>query len=111
MRSWRSSTSHPPAPGHEPVRSGSTGRRVRAALVALAAAGAWAAATAQADVFNGRLAFTSFRVVPPGGDVSGGDIFSMNADGTDVRRLSTSPEPDRQPDWSPSGFAAAAGAP
>ncbi len=79
---------------------------LRTALAALVAAGgcALAAAPAQADVFNGRLAFTSFRVVPPGGDVNGGDIFSMNADGSDQRRLSTSPAPDRQPDWSPSGY-------
>ena len=77
---------------------------LRATLTALAALSACAAAPAQADVFNGRLAFTSFRVVPPGGDANGGDIFSMNADGSDQRRLSTSPETDRQPDWSPGGY-------
>jgi hypothetical protein len=74
------------------------------AVLAAALATACAVASAQADVFNGRIAFTSFRVVPPGGDADGGDIFSMTSDGQDVRRLSTSPEPDRQPDWSPGGY-------
>jgi hypothetical protein len=38
---------------------------------------------------------------PTLGLARGGDIFSMNADGTDQRRLTTNPELDRQPDCSP----------
>jgi WD40-like Beta Propeller Repeat len=71
-----------------------------AALTAVLAAGA---APASADVFDGRIAFTSFRADPSLGLDRGGDIFSMNSDGTDQRRLTTSPELDRQPDWSPTG--------
>jgi TolB protein len=67
------------------------------------AASALAAAPAAADVFNGRIAFTSFRVDPPPGVTRSGDIFTINADGSDVRQLTSSPEPDRQPDWSPTG--------
>ena len=33
------------------------------------------------------------------------DIFSVNPDGSGVRRLTTNREGDRQPDWSPSGGA------
>jgi TolB protein len=68
-----------------------------------AGACALAAAPAHADVFNGRIGFTSFRVDPAASLQVGGDIFSMNADGSDVRRLTTNPELDRQPDWSPRG--------
>ena len=60
-------------------------------------------AAALADVFNGRIAFTSFRVDPPPGQQRSGDIFTINPDGTDTRRLTTNPEADRQPDWSPNG--------
>lgn len=41
-------------------------------------------AGAHADVFNGRIAFSSFRTDPLG---QVGDIFSMNVDGTDLRQL------------------------
>ena len=51
-----------------------------------------------ADSFNGRIAFSSVRTDPQAKEF---DIFSMNADGSDVRRLTTNPETDRQPDWSP----------
>ena len=59
-------------------------------------------APAGADVFDGRIAFTSFRADPSAG-AEGGDIFSMNADGSDVRRLTPSAALDQQPDWSPGG--------
>ncbi len=72
-------------------------------LAAALAVAASAAAPAVADVFDGRIAFTSFRSDPPAGLQRSGDIFSMNPDGSDPRRLTTNPEADRQPDWSPSG--------
>jgi hypothetical protein len=77
-------------------------RHAAAAALCLAIV-ACAAAPASADVFNGRIAFTSFRVDPTASLEVGGDIFSMNADGSDQRRLTTNPEIDRQPDWSPGG--------
>jgi TolB protein len=76
-----------------------------AALACAATATALAgAAPAPADVFNGRIAFSSVRS-DPGSEKF--DIFSMNADGSDVRRLTTSPRGDRQPDWSPDARAIA----
>ncbi|CAN5171352.1 hypothetical protein BH20ACT16_BH20ACT16_06440 [soil metagenome] len=80
-------------------------RLVRALLLCTAAGLvlAWPA-TASADVFNGRIAFSSLRSDPQGTSF---DIFSMNPDGTGVRRLTTNPDGDRQPDWSPSGRAIA----
>jgi TolB protein len=77
-----------------------------ASSVALCLAAALPAAAA-ADVFNGRIAFTSFRVDPPPGLERSGDIFTINPDGTGTRRLTTNPEADRQPDWSPDGRAIA----
>ncbi len=63
---------------------------------------------APAAPFNGRIAFSSDRVTPgPAGSAGKFDIFSMNADGTDQRRLTASPAGDRQPDWSPDGTAIA----
>src|SRR4051794_634582 len=74
------------------------------AFAAAAAAGlclaALPAAGARADVFNGRIAFSSFRTDPQG---RLGDIFTMNADGTDLRRLTDNPADDAQSDWSPDG--------
>ena len=58
------------------------------------------AAAASADVFNGRIAFTSFRNAP---QQSTGDIFTMNPDGTDLRQLTENPADDAQSDWSPDG--------
>jgi TolB protein len=61
-------------------------------------------ATASADVFNGRIAFSSFRVDPPAGQPRTGDIFTMNPDGSDVRRLTENPADDAQSDWAPGGL-------
>ena len=69
-------------------------------LVALGCAGLGAAAPARADVFNGRIAFSSERASTAARVF---DIFSMNADGSVVRQLTTNPKNDRQPDWSPTG--------
>jgi TolB protein len=83
------------------------GRRHRAhvrALLSCAAAWLCLAAPAAADVFNGRIAFSSARTDP---QAKSFDIFSMNPDGSGVRRLTTNPEGDRQPDWSPDGRAIA----
>src|SRR3978361_1416015 len=58
--------------------------------------------------FNGRIAFSSDRAsTPPAGAPKKFDIFSMNADGSDQRQLTTNPAGDRQPDWSPDGTAIA----
>jgi Tol biopolymer transport system component len=73
------------------------------ALLSAGIAAMTAAAPAGADVFDGRIGFTSFRADPTLGN-EGGDIFSMHADGSDVRRITPSPGLDRQPDWSPSGL-------
>jgi dipeptidyl aminopeptidase/acylaminoacyl peptidase len=74
------------------------------ALLSCAAAWLCLAAPASADVFNGRIAFSSVRTDP---QEKSFDIFSMNPDGTGVRRLTTNPAADRQPDWSPDGTAIA----
>jgi hypothetical protein len=65
------------------------------------------ASVAHADVFNGRIAFSSFRVDPPPGQPRTGDIFSVTPAGKDVRRLTTNPADDAQADWSPDGTAIA----
>ena len=71
------------------------------AIAALAAGSLLAVPTAaQADVFNGRIAFSSFRTDPAG---RVGDIFTINNDGTDLRQLTTNPEDDAQSDWAPDG--------
>jgi TolB protein len=96
------------AAGHAPE-----GPRPQRRLAALAAwAWAWALALlaclaapalAGADVFNGRIAFSSTRTSPPTAAEPLFDVFGMNADGSGVRQLTTNPENDRQPDWSPNG--------
>jgi Tol biopolymer transport system component len=71
------------------------------ALAALAAGSILAVPTAaQADVFNGRIAFSSFRTDPAGAT---GDIFSINHDGSDLRQLTINTEDDAQSDWAPDG--------
>ncbi|MEA2148636.1 MAG: hypothetical protein QOD69_466 [Solirubrobacteraceae bacterium] len=78
------------------------GGAVAAALLLIASA------AAQAAPFNGRIAFSSDRAgEPPVGAPRKFDIFSMNADGSDQRRLTTNPAGDRQPDWAPDGTAIA----
>jgi Tol biopolymer transport system component len=72
----------------------------RAAVAAGLCVAAVSATAAQADVFNGRIAFSSFRTDPQG---LLGDIFSMNPDGTDLRQLTDNPLDDAQSDWSPDG--------
>ena len=78
--------------------------RLPRALPACAALWLTLVAPAAADTFNGRIAFSSVRTDPQAKQF---DIFSMNPDGSDVRRLTTSPATDRQPDWSPGGRAIA----
>lgn len=81
-----------------------TGPRLTVAVAALAAVLCLAApAASPAAAFNGRIAFASERAEPPAGGERAFDIFSMNADGTGVRRLTPNPDGDRQPDWSPDG--------
>lgn len=69
---------------------------------------AWLALTAPVaaadDAFNGRIAFSSVRSDSQAREF---DLFSMNPDGSGVRRLTTNPQTDRQPDWSPGGTAIA----
>ena len=79
-------------------------RALGRALLGCAAAWLALAAPAGADVFNGRIAFSSARTDPAAREF---DIFSMNADGSDQRRLTPNPDTDRQPDWSPGGTAIA----
>ena len=50
----------------------------------------------QAPPTAGRIAFHSAR----SGEL---DIYAMNADGTDLQRLTNSPGRDFEPDWSPDG--------
>jgi Tol biopolymer transport system component len=52
------------------------------------------------DVFNGRIAYSSFQTDPAG---LVGDIFSVNPDGSNPRRLTNDPLDDAQSDWSPGG--------
>ena len=61
------------------------------------------------DVFNGRIAFTSFRVDhdPGPGELFNGDIFSITPSGADLRQLTDDPGYDAQADWSPDGTAIA----
>ena len=57
-------------------------------------------ASASADVFNGRISFSSFSTDPAG---RVGDIFSINHDGSDPQQLTTNLEDDAQSDWAPDG--------
>ena len=76
-------------------------RRVAAVAAAVGIAGS-IADTASADVFNGRIAFSSFRNNPPADRI--GDIFTVGHDGTDLRQLTSNPADDAQSDWSPDGL-------
>lgn len=71
---------------------------VRVTLVASAlvlAATAPAGATLPGE--NGKIAFVSER------DSPAGEIYTMNPDGSAVTRLTTNPQADRAPMWSPGG--------
>ena len=83
------------------------GRTARLAAALAAAAALALPAAAPAAPFNGRIAFSSDRVDRAPGAPRKFDIFSMNADGSDLRRLTTNPAGDRQADWSPNGTAIA----
>ena len=76
---------------------------VAVCLTAPATPAALAGDGAPPDVFNGRIAFSSFRADPPEGQPRTGDIWTMNPDGTGLRRLTTNPADDAQSDWSPDG--------
>ena len=78
---------------------------LRAALGTALFLAVMVAPPAMADVFNGRIGFTSFRV--DHGVPRTGDLFSMRADGTDVRQLTNDPADDAQTDWAPDGSAIA----
>ncbi|NJD08887.1 MAG: hypothetical protein FIB01_00090, partial [Gemmatimonadetes bacterium] len=50
-----------------------------------------------------RIAFGSLRVDSPGGGDSGFEIYVMNADGSNVTRLTNNAAQDRSPSWAPDG--------
>jgi len=65
-------------------------------------------ATPQWSPDGTKIAFASDRLDPPYeqrllGISSAYDIFTMNADGSDIKRITTSPFNDRNPYWSPDG--------
>src|SRR5918999_58610 len=68
--------------------------------VLVAAALAGLSSPASADVFNGRIAFTSLR----DGDR---EIYTVTARGGDPRQLTVNAANDAQPDWAPDGRALA----
>src|SRR5215203_6507159 len=72
-----------------------------AAVLAGLCVAAGSATSAEADVFNGRIAFTSFRASTQAPQT--GDVFTMNADGSGLRQLTENTEDDAQSDWSPDG--------
>ena len=76
---------------------------MRALLVAAAALLVAAPAAHAAD--NGRIAFMSNRDGPAGN--SNFEIYTINPDGTDPKRLTTDPALDGQPSWSPDGLSIA----
>src|SRR3954465_14176397 len=73
--------------------------RAPVAAILLAAALSAPAAAAEPPV-NGRIAFTTFES-NPGQAV--GDIWTMNADGSDRAQAVFEPTYDAQSDWSPDG--------
>ncbi|MDA0179489.1 DPP IV N-terminal domain-containing protein [Solirubrobacter phytolaccae] len=72
----------------------------RAWLLAGAIGLASAAPSAAAEPVNGRLVYTSFE---SSADPLAGDLWTMNADGTDKQQAVFDPAYDAQPDWSPDG--------
>ena len=83
-------------------RTATVGRRclrgieAAVALAVVLSLGTTAGAEA-AGALNGRISFTSFR------DGALGDIWTMNPDGTGLRKLTGGPLYDAQSDWSPDG--------
>jgi Tol biopolymer transport system component len=86
--------------------------RLRHPMIALATAGLCLAALfvyqpARAIVpgANGRIVFTSDRTGanPGSGNYDDFEIWSMNADGSDLKQLTNRPGEDREPVWSPDG--------
>src|SRR3954449_10596232 len=86
--------------------TGTAGRSVAgemlrtAPLAAVLAAGALAAPAAAAPPVNGRIAYTTFESNP---GQAFGDIWTMNADGSDKQQIVFDPKYDAQSDWSPDG--------
>src|SRR5215211_848524 len=72
------------------------GVKAAVALAIVLAVGVAAGADA-ASSLNGRISFTSFR------DGGLGDVWTMNPDGTHLRKLTEGPLYDAQSDWSPDG--------
>jgi Tol biopolymer transport system component len=72
----------------------------RAWLLAGAATLACAAPSAAAEPVNGRIAYTTFE---SSADPNVGDIWTMNADGTDKLEAVFDPTYDAQSDWSSDG--------
>jgi len=73
-------------------------RLARLAAAATIAAALLTAPPAHArGALNGRISFTSFR------DGELGDIWTMNPDGSQLRKLTSGPLYDAQSDWSPDG--------
>jgi Tol biopolymer transport system component len=78
------------------------GRRYARAIETAVALGVVVALCVAAEAgasssLNGRISFTSFR------DGALGDIWTMNPDGTHLRKLTEGPLYDAQSDWSPNG--------
>ncbi len=88
-------------------RCGRQAARLAGVLAALTAYSAVSAAPAAAqpaaDVFNGRIGFTSFRVDhdPGPAELVSGDIFSVAPTGQGVRQLTDDPAYDAFPAWRP----------
>jgi TolB protein len=84
--------------GHRTTIGGRCARRIKAAVALAAVVSLAAAPGAEAGgALNGRIAFTSFR------DGELGDIWTMNPDGTHLRKLTGGALYDAQSDWSPDG--------
>jgi Tol biopolymer transport system component len=76
-----------------------------AGLVAVALATLAVSASATPPEKNGRIAFARYALGSPGGDPSGGAIFTIGTNGHGERQLTHPPAgaSDTQPDWSPDG--------
>src|SRR5207244_2107017 len=86
----------PPRRADLPVRAGSAGT-LTALLLALACSSAAAPSATGAPPYTGRIVFDAGISDPPG------DIYTMNADGTHLRRLTRNDHGEYAPRWSPDG--------